>query len=291
MQDEQNYWLWVTSRSTARASDLKKMRDELGHAIKEPKKGDLILLYLNSKGESLKGYPTSAFRYLIQATSDSYDGAARYPHWRKNGWNGCDCLVLHKFENPVRYKDLKLDPEFQNWDAYKNRNFQGTSFPIPENIWIKLDDMAMERNPGYHGYQELLGFTTPSIESTVKADLDSLHDEEELFDGKKDKRFTTYYERNPKLRSKAIEIHGFKCMTCGFKFADKYGSRGYEYIEVHHLNPVSTLDEATPVDPKTEMAVVCSNCHRMIHRKKDQILSLDELRELIRQNQNNIEKS
>jgi len=280
------YWLWVTSRSTADASDLKENEGRAWTCDERTKEGDLILLYLNSKGESVKGYPTSAFRYLIQATSDRYDGAARYPHWHENGWeDGCDCRVLHIFKNPVRYRDLKLDREFQKWDAYKNRNFQGKSFPIPENIWNKLDEMAVDRNPEYHGYQELLGFTPPSIELTVKADLDSLHDEEEMFDGKRRQRFTTYYERNPKLRSKAIEIHGFKCMTCDFEFVNKYGARGSEYIEVHHLNPVSSLDEATPVDPKTEMAVICSNCHRMIHRKKDNTLSLDELREIIKQNQ------
>jgi 5-methylcytosine-specific restriction protein A len=72
-------------------------------------------------------------------------------------------------------------------------------------------------------------------------------------------------------------------MACNFDFKQRYGERGSNFIEVHHLKPVSSLDEATLVDPKTEMAVVCSNCHRMIHREKDNVLSLDELREIIRQ--------
>lgn len=290
MQNEQNYWLWVTSRSTADVSNLKENEGKAWTCDERTKKGDLILLYLNSKGEPVKGYPKSAFRYLIQATSDRYDGAALYQHWHENGWeDGCNCQVLHRFENPVKYSDLKLDPEFQKWDAYKNRNFQGKSFPIPKNIWDKLDKMAMDRNPEYHGYQELLEVTLPLIGSTDDADLDSLNAEEEMFDGERKQRIATYHNRNQKLRNKAIEIHGFECMVCGFSFEKKYGARGYGFIEVHHLNPVSSLDEATPVDPKKEMAVVCSNCHTMIHRENDN-LSLDELRAIIKQNQKNLDE-
>ncbi|MEI6104169.1 MAG: HNH endonuclease [Methanothrix sp.] len=127
--------------------------------------------------------------------------------------------------------------------------------------------------------------TNSSIESTIDADLDSILAEEEkedLFEGIKGQRFINFYERNKKLRKKAIAIHGFKCMACDFDFKQRYGARGENFIEVHHLKPVSTLEKETNVDPKTEMAVVCSNCHRMIHRKKDEVLSLDELRKIIR---------
>jgi len=121
-----------------------------------------------------------------------------------------------------------------------------------------------------------------TIDSTIEADLDSIFAEEELFEGKKVQRFTNYYERKPKLREKAIEIHGFKCMACGFDFEQKYGERGSKFIEVHHLKPVASLKEETVVDPRTEMSVVCSNCHRMIHRMKDNVLSLEELRKIVR---------
>jgi 5-methylcytosine-specific restriction protein A len=101
-------------------------------------------------------------------------------------------------------------------------------------------------------------------------DLDAFRSEEEFFEeGKQKKRFTNYYERNPKLRTAAIQYHGTRCMACGFDFEKVYGKHGTGYIEVHHLLPVSSLKMKTKVDPKTDMAVVCSNCHRMIHRKKD----------------------
>jgi 5-methylcytosine-specific restriction enzyme A len=117
--------------------------------------------------------------------------------------------------------------------------------------------------------------------ASVISDLDALLVEEEYFEGRKNQRFTNYYERNPKLRAAAILYHGTKCMVCDFDFEKAYGEHGADYIEVHHLRPVSSFQESTRVDPKTDMAVVCSNCHRMIHRKKDKVLSLEELKKII----------
>ncbi len=113
-------------------------------------------------------------------------------------------------------------------------------------------------------------------------DLNSVRFEEEFFEGSARKRFTNHFERNRKLRSAAIAIHGTQCMGCGFDFAEYYGERGLGYIEVHHLNPVSTLADHQKVDPKTDMIVLCANCHRMVHRASENILSLSELKQIIR---------
>jgi hypothetical protein len=121
-----------------------------------------------------------------------------------------------------------------------------------------------------------------TMDAMVASDLDSLQAEEEYFEGHRKHRFTKYYERNKKLRAAAIEHHGVTCEVCGFNFEEVYGERGKDYIEVHHLVPVSTLGEETKVDPESDMTVLCSNCHRMIHRRKDQILTPEELKRLVR---------
>lgn len=265
-------------------SDLEGHKDEAWTCDENIKEGDLILLYLNSKGRAVRGYPSSVFRYLMQAKGDAYDGEY-YPGWRENGWKwACESRVLYVFENPVAFNDLRIrNSEFEEWDAYKRRNFQGRSFKIPEDIWNKLDRIASEKNPEYPGYRTLIERSLSSIETMVEADLDSQEAEEIFEEGKSFQRFTTYYERNPKLRSKAIWYHGYKCMACGFDFEEKYGGRGSGYIEVHHLNPISSLEKETKVDPQTEMAVLCSNCHRMIHRKRTEVLSLEELKEIVQE--------
>ena len=90
-------------------------------------------------------------------------------------------------------------------------------------------------------------------------------------------------ERSPRLRAAAIELHGTTCQVCGFDFGDVYGAWGRGFIEVHHLEQ---LGEASPDGVKTDvardLAVLCSNCHRMVHRKPKQALTLDELRGIVR---------
>ena len=100
----------------------------------------------------------------------------------------------------------------------------------------------------------------------MASDLDSLQMEEEYFEGNKKKRFVNHYERDKNLRAAAVEHHGVTCKVCGFNFEEAYGEHGKDYIEVHHLIPVSSLGKETKVDPESDMTVLCSNCHRMIHR-------------------------
>ena len=86
-------------------------------------------------------------------------------------------------------------------------------------------------------------------------------------------------ERSPRLRAAALRIHGYACQVCGFRFDEVYGKWGCDFGEVHHMQELSTAPaEGLEVDPVRDMAVVCSNCHRMIHRKAKRALTLDELR-------------
>lgn len=94
------------------------------------------------------------------------------------------------------------------------------------------------------------------------------------------------YERDPKNRALAIAIHGLKCSACGFNFEKIYGERGKGFIEVHHLKPLFSLQEEILVDPKEDLTTVCSNCHRMIHRRKDCVLSVEEVKAIIKDERN-----
>lgn len=76
-------------------------------------------------------------------------------------------------------------------------------------------------------------------------------------------------ERNQKLARKVKETQGYTCKSCGFDFEKKYGLLGKGFIEAHHLTPVSTLKgKRIGLNPKKDFTVLCSNCHRMIHKTK-----------------------
>jgi 5-methylcytosine-specific restriction enzyme A len=76
-------------------------------------------------------------------------------------------------------------------------------------------------------------------------------------------------ERNKALRKKKIAAvlkrgQPLACESCGFNFGAVYGERGDGYIECHHVIP---LHEAGEGETKlSDLALICSNCHRMIHR-------------------------
>lgn len=130
---------------------------------------------------------------------------------------------------------------------------------------------------------ELLDFVLKNLSS----DPEESQSEENLLEsivykeGKIIEQYGTKYERNPNLRKKAIEIHGVTCKGCGFNYEEMYGEIGKGFIEIHHIKPMSSIKEEIIVDPKTDLVPLCSNCHKMVHRKKEKILTIEELKRLI----------
>ena len=78
-------------------------------------------------------------------------------------------------------------------------------------------------------------------------------------------------ERNVTAGNAAKQHHGSRCQACDVDLGELYGRIGQGYIEAHHLRPISTLEEGVIVryDVAAEFAVLCPNCHRMIHRMED----------------------
>ena len=88
-------------------------------------------------------------------------------------------------------------------------------------------------------------------------------------------------ERDSTLRKNALAIHGYNCMACGFNYEEYYGEIGKGFIEVHHVVPLASVGE-TETNPKTDLVVLCANCHRMVHRRKGVCLSIQEIKKYIR---------
>ena len=84
-------------------------------------------------------------------------------------------------------------------------------------------------------------------------------------------------ERDRRLRRDALAIHGFDCMACGFNFGEFYGEIGREFIEVHHVVPLSQAGQRK-TRPETDLIVLCANCHRITHRRDQICLTLEELK-------------
>ena len=103
-------------------------------------------------------------------------------------------------------------------------------------------------------------------------------------------RNTKVYERSKVLRDYALQYYSkgdhISCSACSFDFYSFYGELGKGFIEIHHRKPVfqyGDLDGAVFLKNAVEnVAPVCSNCHRMIHRKWSEPVSIDYLRYAIK---------
>ena len=86
--------------------------------------------------------------------------------------------------------------------------------------------------------------------------------------------------RNPILRQQCIDKYGYQCQCCGINFATLYGEElGSNFIEVHHLKPISTFEtDGIPEDFLENLVPLCSNCHSMIHHIKNSEHPLRDLR-------------
>ena len=92
--------------------------------------------------------------------------------------------------------------------------------------------------------------------------------------------------RNGSLAHDAKRIHGTTCQVeaCRKDLSAIYGQMANGYIEAHHLTPFAQLDERpTALDPEHDFAVVCPDCHRMIHRRTAEPYTLGEVSAAIEQ--------
>ncbi len=91
-------------------------------------------------------------------------------------------------------------------------------------------------------------------------------------------------ERDPALiervkRDRMKTAGVLECEACGFDFAKVFGTHGSGFIEAHHTKPVATLDGSSKTRA-SDIALVCSNCHRMLHRGEE-LLSVQQLQDIV----------
>jgi predicted HNH restriction endonuclease len=141
------------------------------------------------------------------------------------------------------------------------------------------------------GYDALsLGRNLPSQEpishAAIRGRVEIIGEEEEsLFpEGVAYYKLHRSLERDSRIvklakQKRLLEKSELKCDVCDFDFFETYGVIGEGFIEAHHSTPVSALDQTTTTKI-SDLNLVCSNCHRILHRKRPW-LSVYELKKLL----------
>ncbi|GIU36432.1 hypothetical protein TUM4644_37390 [Shewanella colwelliana] len=138
----------------------------------------------------------------------------------------------------------------------------GNVYRVREDRFVHFD--------GVEGYVNQILTSSYAITQSQPIEVEEDTPNTEYAEGERKAKEVHYFKRNPKLVAEAKEKLGYVCYACGFDFEKVYGDIGKNYIECHHLNPLSERDDAfaSTID---DVCMLCSNCHRMIHRSKPAI--------------------
>ena len=111
--------------------------------------------------------------------------------------------------------------------------------------------------------------------------LDDALDDTESEEGKWNYAIHRFRERDRSLvRKKKASVANPICECCSFDFSNTYPNLGTGFIECHHRIPIHQGKRITRLE---DLALVCANCHRMLHRKnnKNEYYSIKELKQII----------
>ncbi len=177
--------------------------------------------------------------------------------------------------------DVLLDPEFEpllTEDEIRTPD-------LPERLWnarnsgngISRDVVARLEQAWANHVAKTRGFAPITNDATEP-------DDEEFPEGGEVWKLHRSFERHPglaKAAKAAALARGERliCCICQFDFQARYGAIGEGYIECHHIKPVSELAAGSKT-LLSDVVLVCSNCHRMLHRKRPW-LGNDELKSLM----------
>ncbi len=168
---------------------------------------------------------------------------------------------------------LRLDPEYQGVGLKAGGK-------IEETVW---NEFAQDR-PRLRVVAEGIraAATLPPLEWTMAPDSSDL---DEAAEGRVLTRLHKIRERNHDIverkKAKVLQETGcLACEVCSFDFTDRYGDLGHGFIECHHILPLSVLRPSQKTR-LTDLALVCANCHRMLHRGL-KWLSVGELQALLK---------
>ena len=166
----------------------------------------------------------------------------------------------YDFEEIQTMKDVPVGIEFQGDEVVKN---------LLKSILTKCDavpigDAAVDFNGEYLPIQAS-ELASEALEGKPIYKLHLLRE-----------RDKTLIAKKKKLASDAGKLF---CEACGFDFQKVYGELGEGFIECHHNNPLAERKTNEKTSP-SDLTLLCSNCHRMIHRTK-KWLTVEQLKRLI----------
>jgi len=170
------------------------------------------------------------------------------------------------------------------WDSVNFQGIsQGNACKIENITGVNNHDVLLEDIWNRFG-PHFRDTTSFNISTIINQEIGTVDDELSVIEGRL--RLITHLvrERNREIitekKRQAIEAGRLYCEVCSFSFNDTFG---VYFIECHHLTPIA--EGGVRNTTLADLSLVCSNCHRMLHKKIDgRFLTIEQLGERIRAN-------
>lgn len=191
----------------------------------------------------------------------------------------CQMFMEETWNNLDKYpiEDLCLT----EWNKFYNDNPE-LNIPIKTNLSL-IDKVWLVQDFHLFVHRQILDLYKPKNKTIQVAEVE----EPTAIEGNSVLAQHMRYERNnsfvQRIKKQALaENKMLNCQICGFSFFEKYGEIGEGFIEAHHKNPLSERNGKTKTK-REDIALVCSNCHRMLHRG-DPTFGIEEIKQKINKN-------
>lgn len=214
--------------------------------------------------------------------------------------NVSDIVLVRKGQTPIALVEVLGDYKFDEktsdiiWFRHKRKirllmTYSEYMKASPEHSFstqamgtltkVNLQNLKAETNIGISNWYKFI-LESSGDKPKVADDIESYTSE-----GKSVLSKHIRYERNNsfirKIKEKALlDNKMLNCQVCGFSFYANYGEIGQGFIEAHHLAPLNENGGEAVLTKREDIALVCSNCHRMLHRGNP-TFSIEELSSLL----------
>lgn len=249
--------LWAYDKETCDRDFLLHWSSKMRGSAETPKVGDIILLFQRPEKVNGRNNKTVYLTHLVTPVSPDIEEDPLSP---KHKW-------ARKVKLIAKASPLSAipNPGFLNF-FLPNRGLTNPIQNVTNNIGLAPSQL-----------QNLIGNYFSNFlckEISFKNSSEDLSDLNQDISGREGARIKSHIIQESiardrmlieKAKKRAYEIGNgrIECECCAFDFLTAYGDIGDRYIECHHKIHLRAGERITNLD---DLALVCANCHRMLHR-------------------------
>jgi hypothetical protein len=228
--------------------------------------------------------------YVVRANSSSGWFAVFPKTWqtrleaaKENGREGSNLIVYRtKSEDPRDHYAIphSIVNDVLTVETITNSKINGIQ---RWNLTLKNGKLHVTHRNGavdvseHHGAPVILESGNKRTRRTVPKSVFDTHVARRRLEGMARETSIIHRSRNRKLREEALSRSMGVCETCRTDYSSLLAGKGRYALQVHHRQQLG-LQNVPVLTSSDDLAVLCANCHAMIHADPRRAIPVEELR-------------